>query len=679
MNMKLNPLAGAVLCALPLVTRASDELAPIDVTATVPTPANTDVFAFEAEPGREPAEILSAQPGISGKRKGGHGTDLVIRGLSENRLNVLLDGAYVFGGCPSRMDPPTSYASFGGYDQVTVIKGMQTLEHGPGGPGGTVLLSRTTDPFGPDESFRGRIEGGYHSNSDTREFALDAATGSEKGYIRALASHTDAGSYKDGAGRQVRSSYSQDTGTLILGYTPDADQRWEFSIDKQNTSDMLFPGLGMDSPYANDTALRLKYRTTGGIGPVRNLRMEIYRTRVEHLMDNYSLRNSPAPDLASPSDSVTTGGKLVGELDSSLGRWKLGVDAQINRRDARRQTRTGVLQSILWPDAKIRQLGIFAELTHGLDPTNRLLAGLRYDRVDASADQAKVNTNPAAAPTAADIPANLYTATYGTTARDRSENNLSGLLRWEHDLPGDSGMTYLSLSRSVRTADASERYLAMWMMNPTMVRVGNPAIAPEKHHQLEAGAAWRQADWRVDASAYVNKVQDYILRDRNAARNEIYRNIDATLYGVETTLQWQPAPHWQTSLGVSWVHAQNDTDHRPIAQTPPLEANLSLDYRSGPWQTGAKVRAAATQTRVDTLSSSGVPGDGLDARKTPGWMVLDLYGRYRINDSIDLSLGVDNLLDHSYAEHLNLEDGNGATVQVNEPGRSLWLKLSATY
>jgi len=237
----------------------------------------------------------------------------------------------------------------------------------------------------------------------------------------------------------------------------------------------------------------------------------------------------------------------------------------------------------------------------------------------------------------------------------------------------------VALSRSVRTADATERYIAAWMMDPTKVRVGNPDIAPEKHHQIELGIDWRRSAWRAEGTVYLNKVSDYILRDRNAARNEIYRNIDATLYGFDGSLRWQIAPAWRAGLGLSWVHAQNDTDDRPIAQTPPLEGNLTLDYEAAAWRLGGRIRAAATQTRVDTVSSSGVAGDGLDVRKTPGWMVLDLHARYRFGEHLEVSAGVDNVFDHTYAEHLNLEDGDGNTVQVNEPGRSLWLKLSASF
>lgn len=680
MNFRYKMITAAVLGALSPLTHATHQMAPVEVTADVPEPNEERLYTFETSPGLESAEVLRGMNGVSGARKGGHGTDPSIRGLTETRLNVLIDGAYLHGGCPSRMDPPTSYAPISTFEEVTVIKGMQSLEYGAGGPGGTILLERVTDRFAPGEKARGLLEAGYRGNSRAWDVTADVAAGSERGFARFIGLRGKSHDYEDGAGRTVRSSYRQTSGTVILGYTPSDAERLELSVERNETKDILFPGLGMDAPYATDTGVRLKYRRQDGVGPFAGLKAEVYRTAVDHLMDNYTLRTLSAPmALRAPSESNTTGGRLVGELDSAAGRWKLGIDTQHNYRDARRETSAGVLQSVMWPGVKIWQLGLFGELTHPLRDGDRLIAGLRYDHVKATADQAKVNANPGAAATSADVPANLYSSLYGTRASDRSENNIGGLLRLEHDLADGRGTLYGGVSRTVRTADATERYLASWSMAATKVRVGNPAIDPEKHHQVEAGLLLKGDGWRADASVYVNRVDDYILRDRNSARNEVYRNIDATLYGGELNLVYHWSPLWSSTLGLAYVHARNDTDDRPIAQTPPLEGNVSLDFRQARLEAGARVRAAATQTRVDTTSSSGVAGDGLDARKTPGWAVLDLYGRYHVNDTFDLALGVDNVLDHTYAQHMNLEDGDGNTVQVNEPGRAFWLKVSAMF
>jgi iron complex outermembrane receptor protein len=60
---------------------------------------------------------------------------------------------------------------------------------------------------------------------------------------------------------------------------------------------------------------------------------------------------------------------------------------------------------------------------------------------------------------------------------------------------------------------------------------------------------------------------------------------------------------------------------------------------------------------------------------------------YKFNASTLLSAGADNLFDREYAEFVSRSSGNGMggsipgylqTMRVNEPGRTLWLKLQTS-
>lgn len=679
MKFSYTRIAAGVLAALShtaVSAGPADVLSPVDVVADAMPPAATGVFPEMSSPARESAELLRDVIGVSGSRLGGHGTDVSVRGQSQTRLNILLDGAYVHGGCPNRMDPPTAYAPPGAYEEITVIRGVQTLEYGGGGAGGTILFERRTEPFDGEERVRGELGAAYRANGGTTELDADLATGSVPGFVRFIGSRTDAGNYDDGDGNTVRSAYQEVSGTLIAGLTPDADSRFELSLEAQRTDDLLYAGAGMDSPKSDNDTVRLKFEKANLQGDWRSLKVELYRSDVEHVMDNYTLRTPPSATMLmrAPSTSETSGGRLVFERDSGLGIWKFGVDLQDNERVADRfNDFSGMRQSLLWPGVSIEQKGIFAELTHALASRDRLIAGLRYDRVDASAADAAV----AAMGTS---PNDLYTQYYGTVARPHDEDNIGGLLRYEHDLAGDHGTVYLGISRAMRTADATERYVASNGM-PDARWVGNPNLDPERHHQAEVGLVWRGRGWQGDVSVYYNDVADYILRDRSHGvggdNSTIYRNIDATLIGGEASLNHRFNAHWRGGLGLAYVWANNDTDDLPIAQTPPLEGVISLDYSASQWQFGGRVRAAARQTRADTDITVG---SGLDAQETPAWAVLDLHGRYEVNDAVSVDFGVDNLFDRDYAQHLNRASAFDTTqVQVNEPGRSAWLKLTARF
>jgi iron complex outermembrane receptor protein len=86
------------------------------------------------------------------------------------------------------------------------------------------------------------------------------------------------------------------------------------------------------------------------------------------------------------------------------------------------------------------------------------------------------------------------------------------------------------------------------------------------------------------------------------------------------------------------------------------------------------VRWAARQSRVD---DDPLTGSGLDAGETPGWAVLDIVASWRIGAGFRLLGGVENAIDRTYAEHLNRDDFfDPIRLQINEPGRSFWLRMT---
>jgi iron complex outermembrane receptor protein len=229
----------------------------------------------------------------------------------------------------------------------------------------------------------------------------------------------------------------------------------------------------------------------------------------------------------------------------------------------------------------------------------------------------------------------------------------------------------------MRTPDATERYIASNGRTPSGRWVGNPNLEPEQHRQFEVGAIAQMGAWQADLSLYYNDVQDFVLRDRALLADNnatIYRNVNATLMGGEARFTWTIDRNWTAQFGAAYVHAENDTDNRALAQIQPLEGFARLDWRNADWEATANLQAQATQWRVDLDSSTGIAGQGLDVRETPGWGVLNLSARYRFMDGWTAEVGIDNALDKAYSQHLNRANAfNPEQFQVNEPGRAVWI------
>ncbi len=690
-NKTLLPLALTLF--LLSAARAEESLAPITVSETLvinPNISNQDGINMPSAPRTDGGDLLRQVNGISASRFGGRGLEPILRGQSQTQLNVRLDGAYLHGGCPNRMDPPASWAALETYDRITVLKGVQSLTYGPGGSGGTILFERDSQALAQEaQGLHGRISAAGSDNGIRQDLAADLIQSGTQGYARLLGAVKTSDNYNDGDGDTVRSAFEHQEAGLILGFTPKAGQHFEWSAENNRTTDVLYPGAGMDSPEESGNIWRMKYSGAFQHNWIERTTIELYRSDIEHTMDNFSLRTAPTypsthPKAGlpmrreTPTQSDTVGGRVLAESQAGRTRVHWGIDTQqIQRTATLNDIDSGIPKTIsyLWPDVSLQQTGVFAEAAHRLAKANTLLLGLRIDHVDYTTGQA--DTTPSGGPKTAN---QVYSMYYGRTAQNDQDTALSALIRYTHKL-GQSWRIFTGASRTVRVPDATERYVNKWGSEGNQRWVGNPGLAAEKHHQIDLGISAEHAQLQWSTVFFYDRVKDYILRD--AARGQVgilqtdladvYRNVSAELYGTEAEISTALTRSWHASTAVAWVHRTNTTDARPIAQTPPLNGTVQLDYRQPRWGFGAEIRWAAAQHRIDTLSKQEVG-------KTAGYTVFGLDGHRHLGSHWTLRLGADNLFDRNYAEHSNRANlMDPASIRVNEPGRSLWAKVTAIF
>ncbi|RTE64940.1 TonB-dependent copper receptor [Amphritea opalescens] len=652
-----------------------DKTLVIEIKSGLPQVENTvhsETATVQASPVTDGGELLQSLSGVSGIRMGGRSIDPVIRGLSQTQLNILLDGAYIHGGCPNRMDPPTSYTSVDSYDSVTVIKGNRTVVYGGGGPGGTVLFERQWPTF-DEKGYTGKLNAGYQGNGNRYELGADVAAGSDDGYIRFIGHKSEADNYDDGDGNEVRSSFESQSKSILLGYRLTDLTTIEASYEEQEEDDMLFAGAGMDSPYADADTGRLKLTHEFEQGALQQVQLELYKSDVKHNMDNYSLRPASMMKMQAPSTSDTEGGRLIFDAQAVDIAWTFGVDVQNNDRDAELQNSAGVASRLLWPGVEIDQTGLFVEGEKAVSTDNVVRAGLRYDHVTAEATRRNEVVGGV-------TPAAIWTMT-GVSAdagEQRSEDNVGGFVGWTHRL-NDQYSVETTFSRSVRTADATERYMARSTMTGDWI--GNPLLEPEKHHQLEVSLQGDLDTLNWSATGWYNRVNDYILRQTVAAGSksrDIYRNVDAELYGAELDMNYPLNGNWQLGSALVWTVGNNLDDDTNLSRIAPLELNTSLDYQQDRLQMGVEWQLVASQHDI-CLSGSANCG-GQDVRKSPGYGVINVHAQYEFNNGLSLLAGVDNLMDKAYTVHESRDDTvNPDPFQVAEPGRSAWIRVTQSF
>jgi iron complex outermembrane receptor protein len=589
-------------------------------------------------PAHDGADYLKTIPGFSVIRKGGTDGDPVFRGMAGSRLNILLDGEQILGGCGGRMDPPTAYVFPEAYDRITILKGPQTVLHGPGNSAGTVLFEREVKRFArPGWQFNGSAMFGSFGRNDQ---VADVRAGTPDFYIQGTATNSDSDDYRDGDGRPVHSRYTRWSANAALGWTPDDHTRFELSTARSD-GEAAYADRTMDgSKFARENA-GLKF-VKRRISPLlEKFEAQLYYNYIDHVMDNFSLRTPSGMRMLNNPDRETVGGRLVATLRlGEATEAALGADTQRNVHTVRSS-----LSAPRAEDMNFRQAGLFGEIRHFLDERNRLIGGLRVDRSRAEDRR----------------------ATKSTYGQSDDSTLTSGFGRYERDLAGMAATAYVGLGHVERAPD-------YWERNKGTGAASTFLLKPEKTTQLDAGLLYRGERLSGSVSAFYGKIRDYILIQGGALPSGA-RNVAATTWGTEAGLSYALSAAWRADASVALVHSDNDTDGRPLAQTSPAELRLGLGYDDKIWSFGTLLRLVAEQDRVDPNQGNIV---GQDIGRTPGFAVLSLNGGWRPKKGVLLSGGVDNVFDRTYAEHVSragaMVAGYTQTTRVNEPGRTVWIR-----
>jgi iron complex outermembrane recepter protein len=239
---------------------------------------------------------------------------------------------------------------------------------------------------------------------------------------------------------------------------------------------------------------------------------------------------------------------------------------------------------------------------------------------------------------------------------------------------GGPGTFYVGMGHAERFPDYWERL----RQDPLPLQSAFLSTRPEKTTQLDTGMLWNADKWSGSISGFYGKVHDYILIKWSPTPS-LTRNVNATTMGAEGEIARRLTRNLKADAMFSYVRANNETDGKPLAQQPPLEGRLGLQYEGAVYAMGAMARLVGRQSRVD-FGSGNIVANGMDLGPTAGFAVFSINGGYRIKRRLLITGGIDNLFDRTYAEHLSrggaLVPGFVQLRRINEPGRSIWIKLN---
>ena len=683
----LQPLAAAIsLACFSTVSFAAQlehsttRLAPIVVNAQLDHDANGLILHADPKqpiqpvPATDGADYLQSIPGFSSIKSGGTNGDVTFRGMFGSRIKILSDGTENLGACPARMDAPTSYIQPESYDRISVVKGPQTVQYANTGSAATVIFERKKPQLSNDKNYLGQASV-LIGSFGRLDHNIETAVGDEKKYIRLNANRSESNSYEDGDGNTVPSAWKRWNTDLALGWTPDEDTWIEFTGGKAD-GEAEYAGRSMDGSQFARESLGLRFEKKNLTDVIKKIEGQINYSYNDHVMDNFRLRTPPIEEMnhggmmmemANPSEMQVTRRTLNSRLAMTSEWDKLslitGIDSQQNHHAG--SMKSMMMNMPLTTNMKFNSYGAFGELTYQFNDAYKLVTGARIDQV--KIDALQLND-------------------------ERKETLPSAFIRLENQYPEHNAKSYIGLGYVERVPDYWELFSTAHG-NTGMPKPTFNDLDTEKTLQLDMGYQQEHGALNTWVSAYAGLVNDFILlsyhnhpttgmggHSHGSSFSAGVKNVDAVIAGAEAGIGYQFTDAIQADISTMYAWGEISDNNDPLPQIAPLEGRFNLRYVQDKYSLGLLWRAVAKQDRINLNKGNIV---GYDIRESKGFSTLALNATYKVMNDVDFAVGIDNVLDKTYTEHLNKlgvgVDGQVGTEQFNNTGRNYWARISMKF
>jgi iron complex outermembrane receptor protein len=537
--------------------------------------------------------------------------------------------------------------------------------------GGLVIFNENPRKF-DKPGVQGRLVGGLGSFG-RRDLTADVTAGTPLMQLRGVVNFTRGDNYKDGSGREFFSFFKRESGRLIATFTPTKNVSAEFSAE-QGDAQVAFPAFSLmgDGIQFKREILASRFVVKDITSRFKKLEIQFYNRNLDHLMDNFTLRplvnSSTVPGLdlfnrrtlmqkyRGRSARVAASFELTPTTEGII-----GYEHKDEKFGGNNQTDniTCVAGACFPPehnanpfyDLRTINNSVFTELTHFVDDTTTIKAGLRRDYFHTLSGELR------------DF---LGTTIFPTSNSQRDDIANSGFIRVEKEfVPGAVG--FVSLANGERPASNLER-----------ASFNGFNLKKEKNREINLGLTVTRSAWQGSVTVFGSRINDYILINQGT-RSE---NIDADRVGTEFDVIAQITPNWKLFGSLAWIRAENLTGHGhgsvPLAQTPPLDGRYGVIFQQGTFSVTLGGRSVMRQTRIDPGFGNSLGIDNPDP--TPGFTTANMAMSWKPVKLVQLSMGIDNMFDLTYYEHLSRRIGDVPPGfvnfgRLNEPGRTVWFRM----
>ena len=462
-----------------------------------------------------------------------------------------------------------------------------------------------------------------------------------------------------------------------LGYSfRRGEHTFDMDIARNNTGDAGTPALPMDILSIDSDLFRTRYRYSGTTG---TLTAELFSSNNEHWMTNFHLRRPPQDNMMSPgrmrfrqtfATSENLGFNLKYEQYVDNGVWNYGLDGHFTNHDAVvTNPNVGPFFLTNFNDSQRDILGAFVERSLVIGETMGLDAGVRYNRVTMNTGEVGSNLNPMNLPAGMPVMMNnlssLLANGFNRADRSQIDNNFDWFARLS--LEASKGVIwYVGAARKTRSPSYQERYLWSPMestggMADGKTFVGRVDLNPEVAHEIEVGFDWSGANFALYPRAFYKNVTDFIQGTpaTSAVANNIammmsnmgmgapdplqFSNTEARFYGFDVEARYSLSDRLTLRAIANVVRGERKDINDYLYRVSPDNVILALDYTSEDWLVSLESISYAAQDRISLTNLE---------QDTEAYSVLNLSGLIEFAAGAELRLGVENLLNEAYFDHL---------------------------
>ena len=599
------------------------------------------------------ANMAAHIPGVSMANDAVWGADVNIRGLSRNRLIILIDGC--------RVNTATDInAQFGLIDpmeveRVEVLKGPLSALYGSGAIGGVVNIITRKPEFNETPHWQGAVSSSFANNPAGFGLYGNIAHTDIDQWVYASAARRKRNSYRDGDGDRVPNSQFDDfQGKIQLSRRWNDNNQSVFQVQRYAAGEVGIPGSGIanlpthsDVTYPDISRTLFQARHDIDVGrryPVSS-RINAYFHRIDRnvRIDNFTAGPLDAVRPAARHD--TLGAAWLNRAEAGDHQLLIGMDIwrwAYEGTRTRRFTDGRTLVDQPLADSWQLSTGIFAEDSWQISDRWTANAGLRLDRITAESKDLYRSVDP---------PGPLISP--GERQSDNSWNAHAGLTWF---FTPEWTMTAIAAS-SYRSPDLLDRFKYIYFGEGNEL-YGNPDLDPERSVFLEAGLHHQRNRFNAGFNAFVNTLENLIVDPSPAGGIRRMENIDeARIYGMEADLRWFFATNWLFFGNLAYARGKDTLNKRHLPFIPPLNgmAGIRRDGFQRFWS-AVELEWATKQDKAP---------EGVDPPN--GWVTVNLAAGCRFGSGRtrhELITRVDNLLDDGYRNYLSTSRG----FILKEPG-----------